>query len=89
MKAEQPCPKCGGALYRSHTRLFLERAWKAFTAQRPFRCESCGWRAWLSLIDPGAFEPVDPLEPPDLASLDSAMKPPREPKRDFSNDDLL
>jgi len=79
---EQSCPRCRGVMYRSHSRTFLERARKVFTSRRPFRCESCGWRGWISELDAVSFAPVDPHEPPDLASIDTAMKGSRDADRD-------
>jgi len=67
------CPSCtSGRLLRSRTRTIGERVRKEFTADRPYRCDSCEWRGWLAPPRVGAQTPVDPLPVPDLSTLDHA-----------------
>jgi len=82
---EQPCPECGtGRAHRSRARSAHERLKKAHTAHRLFKCDSCGWRGWLVPLAPGAA-PVEVLQPPDWATLDSDAKlRPVERRQNFS-----
>lgn len=41
------CPVCGEHVYRSHSRGFKEKLFKAITSYRAYRCRDCGWRGWL------------------------------------------
>jgi len=44
-----PCPKCGEyAFHKSHTKNTYERIRKRILNQRPYRCHSCGYRAWIA-----------------------------------------
>ena len=48
------CPECEkGEIRRSKARNFLERVRRDYSRLRVFRCERCGWRGWLEVIDPG------------------------------------
>jgi hypothetical protein len=70
----QPCEECGSLnMHRSHARGLFERLRKAHSAKRLFRCNDCGWRGWLVVLEWGASLPQ--AEAPDLAFLDSALKP--------------
>jgi hypothetical protein len=62
-----------GRARRSRVRALHEKVYKRFTAERPYRCPTCGWRGWLVPLDFGEHQPIDPVEKPDLASLDSAI----------------
>jgi FlaA1/EpsC-like NDP-sugar epimerase len=67
------CPSCtSGRLLRSRTRTIGERVRKEFTADRPYRCDSCEWRGWLQPPRVGAQSPIEPLAIPDLSRLDHA-----------------
>jgi hypothetical protein len=48
------CPKCRGALHRSRTRSWLERARRSVTGRVPYRCHACNWRGWREDVRPGA-----------------------------------
>lgn len=61
----QRCPACQlPRFYRSQARFPLERLRKAFTARRPFRCHSCGWRGWILAMEPAVTYtvPADSVE---------------------------
>ncbi|HXG67818.1 MAG TPA: hypothetical protein VNO70_22145 [Blastocatellia bacterium] len=47
------CPRCGEAVYRSHSHGFREKLVKAATRYRLYRCHECGWRGWLAKETPG------------------------------------
>jgi UDP-GlcNAc:undecaprenyl-phosphate GlcNAc-1-phosphate transferase len=69
----QPCGECGSLkMHRSHARSVFERARKALSARRPFRCNDCGWRGWLIPLEFGGS--LEPAAAPDLAYLDSTLK---------------
>jgi predicted RNA-binding Zn-ribbon protein involved in translation (DUF1610 family) len=74
--ASQPCPSCRtGVVHRSRARSITERVRKELTSTRLYRCDSCGWRGWLtpeSYIGP---QSVEAPAVPDLSSLDSAITP--------------
>ena len=91
--ASPVCPKCAnGRLVRSRTRTMRDRVRKQFTAQRPFRCDSCEWRGWLPPPRVGHQPSVDAATtPPDLSRLDYVAAapnggeyPPRFSPRDLS-----
>lgn len=76
------CPGCGGRdIHRSNVRTMYERAKKAYSMRRPFRCHGCGWRGWMMPSQP--FEAIT-LVPgkPDLAGLDRMVSTfPKAPAR--------
>jgi uncharacterized protein with PIN domain len=41
------CDKCGGVLYRSRSRSFVEKLIKLTTRYRTYRCHECNWRGWI------------------------------------------
>jgi len=57
---------------RSRTRTLSDRIRKQFTAQRPFRCDTCEWRGWLPPPRVGHQPAIDAPATPDLARLDYA-----------------
>jgi hypothetical protein len=59
-------------MHRSHARSVFERARKALSVKRPFRCDDCGWRGWLIPLEFGGS--LEPAAAPDLAYLDSTLK---------------
>jgi UDP-GlcNAc:undecaprenyl-phosphate GlcNAc-1-phosphate transferase len=66
----EPCPSCGShKMYRSKARSLYERAWKARTPKRLFRCHHCGWRGWLLPLERRAVK--EPSSSPDLTVLDT------------------
>ena len=85
------CPSCiSGRLLRSRTRTIGERVRKEFTAQRPFRCDSCDWRGWLQPPRVGAQSPIEPPAIPDLSGIDYTTSAQAADRRgSFSPRDLL
>ena len=80
--SEQPCPHCAGRLHRSRARSLRERVRKSITSHRPFRCDDCGWRGWLTPLDFSDFgRQVDSTPAPDLSSLDDLPDQFAEPSR--------
>jgi FlaA1/EpsC-like NDP-sugar epimerase len=70
------CPVCHtGRPRRSHARTMTERVKKRFTAERPHRCDECGWRGWRVPLEFGVRVPASATHAPDLASLDEAFGP--------------
>jgi FlaA1/EpsC-like NDP-sugar epimerase len=84
----QYCPSCITArVHRSRARNFLERMRRNRSAERLFRCTSCGWRGWL--IPLVSIEGLSPVETPDFDTIDKAVvSPAPEPRRPFSPRDL-
>jgi hypothetical protein len=72
---EQACPRCPGALHRSHARSLPERVRRGLSHQRLFRCGACGWRGWLVPLQFGDHDPVEVPAAPDLGLLDSVTLP--------------
>jgi FlaA1/EpsC-like NDP-sugar epimerase len=71
---EQECPKCvAGRLRRSRTRSVRDRVRRHFTAERPFRCDTCDWRGWVLPRNPGGPAPVDNPGSSNLVALDRAV----------------
>ena len=71
--ASPVCPKCAtGRLVRSRTRTLPDRIRKQFTAQRPFRCDTCEWRGWLPPPRVGHQPAIETPATPDLSGLDYA-----------------
>ena len=71
--ASPVCPKCAtGRLVRSRARTLSDRIRKQFTAQRPFRCDTCEYRGWQPLPRVGHQPAMDAPATPDLARLDYA-----------------
>jgi hypothetical protein len=69
----QTCPSCASSsAHRSRSRTRTERVRRDLTAERLYRCHSCGWRGWLPPLDAGGSQgPVDVSADPDLVSLDA------------------
>lgn len=42
------CRKCGGILFRSRSRSFVEKLIKLATRYRTYRCHECDWRGWIA-----------------------------------------
>jgi len=83
------CTRCSkGRLYRSRVKSLIERARKEFTAKRPFRCDTCGWRGWLPIIEPAVPLTVDAVATPELSMLDRAVATGPDAHRPFSPRDL-
>jgi FlaA1/EpsC-like NDP-sugar epimerase len=84
----QYCPSCITArVHRSRARNFFERMRRNRSAERLFRCTSCGWRGWL--IPLVSIEGLPPVEAPDFDNIDKAVVTPApEPRRPFSPRDL-
>jgi predicted RNA-binding Zn-ribbon protein involved in translation (DUF1610 family) len=79
------CPKCAaGRIRRSRVRWLSERVKKGFTAERPYRCDDCGWRGWLVPLHFGETVHVDTPATPDLRTLDSVAAVPTVSRPRFS-----
>ena len=70
----QYCPSCVSTrVYRSRARNLVERVRRNLSAERLFRCDGCGWRGWLIPLVSIEGEPLQPVESPDLQTLDQAV----------------
>jgi hypothetical protein len=68
------CPVCQSPnVHRSHARSKIERLRKGVTGDRLFRCDACGWRGWLKVLDAATAVADLSLVAPDLASIDHAV----------------
>ena len=68
----QRCPSCRkGFVHRSRARGRLERLRRLYGTRRLFRCDTCGWRGWLDLMDRGVSAETGEA-PVDLEVLDRA-----------------
>jgi hypothetical protein len=86
----QYCPSCVTArVHRSRARNFVERMRRHRSAERLFRCDSCGWRGWLIPLVSIDSESLQSGTAPDLEHIDNAVvSPPPDPRRAFSPRDL-
>lgn len=72
--AAESCPACASRdVHRSKARSLYERLWKAHTPRRVFRCNRCGWRGWLTPMDPGNWSMNAGIDALDLSPLDHAL----------------
>lgn len=70
----QFCPSCiSTRVHRSRSRNLVERVRRNLSAERLFRCDGCGWRGWLIPLVSVEGEPLQPVESPDLQTLDQAV----------------
>jgi len=79
----QVCPACASdAVYRSRIKGLLERTFRKALSTRPYRCQGCGWRGWLTPIELFHARVSEPtkLAVPDLSLLDQfeSLDPPGE-----------
>ena len=80
-----PCPACRSVdLHRSRSRSLYERIRRRLTAHRLFRCDSCGWRGWLPILDYGVRDAnmVPRRAVPDFVAIDAVVRrgaPPPHP----------
>ena len=82
--ASPVCPKCAtGRLVRSRTRTLPDRIRKQFSAQRPFRCDTCDWRGWLPPPRVGHQPAGEAPATPDLSRLDYAAATARPHSGDY------
>jgi hypothetical protein len=59
------------------------------SAERLFRCDSCGWRGWLIPLVSIESESLQSAPAPDLENIDNVViSPPPDPRRAFSPRDL-
>jgi hypothetical protein len=86
----QYCPSCVTArVHRSRARNFVERMRRNRSAERLFRCDSCGWRGWLIPLVSIESESLQSAPAPDLENIDNVViSPPPDPRRAFSPRDL-
>lgn len=79
----EKCPKCqSNRIHRSRSRNWWERLRRDFSRNRPYRCESCGWRGWGPETDPQFSMPAaaeSDAPSPDFEALDEAIA--REPSK--------
>jgi FlaA1/EpsC-like NDP-sugar epimerase len=89
-EGEMVCARCSkGRLHRSRAKTLFERARKEFSVKRPYRCDSCGWRGWLPVIEHAVPLAVDEVAAPELSLLDRAVATVPEGRRPFSPRDLV
>jgi FlaA1/EpsC-like NDP-sugar epimerase len=79
---QQPCRRCeSGIVHRSRAKSVTDRIRKTLTAKRPYRCDACHWRGWLTPAQISAAAPVDPDRAFDFESLDVLVGRPEPQSR--------
>ena len=72
-------PTCGACastnVRRSRASGLVEQVRRQLTDTRPYRCRACGWRGWLTAVDPPPTPmPMAAPERPDLQAIDAAFR---------------
>lgn len=69
------CPACGHHSLTQNRRAAIARLVTFFTAKRPHRCRTCGWKKWMVVPDRAPHESTWTVEcdPPDLGAIDATL----------------
>lgn len=73
----QRCPVCESyTLFRSRVKKVAERVQKHLTNKRLFRCQDCGWRGWMQVLEVNIHHalPASTLRLPTLDPVDLALR---------------